>query len=137
MRDNAPRTGRLTPSQVELLREKFFAMVTTLMPDGSPQTTPIWVDTDGEHVLMNTARGRIKTRNLERDPRISVAVLDPEKPYDRWVTVRGRAELTEEGAVEQIHALSRKYLGTDYPWLQPGEQRVTIMVHVERAGGPL
>jgi PPOX class probable F420-dependent enzyme len=106
------------------------------MPDGSPQTTPIWVDTDGEHVIMNTIRGRVKARNLERDPRISVAVLDPEKPYDRWVSVRGRAELIDEGAIEQIHALSRQYLGTDYPWLQPGEQRVIVKVHVERAIGP-
>jgi PPOX class probable F420-dependent enzyme len=127
--------SRLTQGQVQLLREKHFALLTTLMPDGSPQTTPVWVDTDGEHVLANTARGRLKTKNIERDPRVSIAVVDPEKPYERWLTIRGRAELIEEGAVESIHALAHKYIGSDYPWLQPDEQRVVVKIQVDRASG--
>jgi PPOX class probable F420-dependent enzyme len=120
---------------VALLREKQIALVTTLMPDGSPQTTPVWIDTDGEHILFNTARGRIKTGNLERDPRVSVAVVDSARPQERWLSARGKAELVEEGAVDHIHTLARKYLGSDYPWLQPGEQRVIVRITAEKAGG--
>lgn len=110
--------------------------MTTLNPDGSPHTTPLWVDTDGDVVTLNTERKRVKPRNLERDPRISVAVVDLEKPYDRWVSVTGRAELTDEDGLDVINQLSRKYLGTDYPWLQPGDTRVTIRVHPEKVIGP-
>jgi PPOX class probable F420-dependent enzyme len=125
----------LTPGMIALLHEPQIALVTTLMPDGSPQTTPVWIDTDGKHIVFNTARGRIKTSNLEREPRVSVAVVDCAKPQERWLTARGRAELVEEGAVDHIHSLARKYLGTDYPWLQPGEQRVMVRIQVDKAGG--
>jgi PPOX class probable F420-dependent enzyme len=135
MNDKPAPSALLSPAQAELFREKHFALVTTLMPDGSPQTTPVWVDTDGEHIFFNTARGRIKTDNLERDPRVSVAVVDPDKPYERWVAVRGRTELVEEGAVDQIHRLAQKYIGRDYPWLQSDETRVTVKVHPEKIAG--
>lgn len=126
--------GRLSPEQIQLLDEKHYAFVTTLMRDGTPHSTLVWVDTDGEHVLFNTARGRLKERNLLRDPRVSVALFDQEDPY-RGLVVRGRAELVDGGAVDHIHRLAQKYLGSDYPWLQPGEQRVTVRVRPDHVSG--
>ena len=105
--------AKLSEKQIELLRRPNLAIVGTIRPDGTPQLTPTWVDTDGEHVLVNTAEGRWKTRNLRRDPRISVTVVDRDDPYD-WVSVTGTAELTHEGAEEHIHRLSHKYRGKDY-----------------------
>ena len=105
------------------------------MPDGSPQVTPVWVDTDGEAVVFNTAKGRIKHRNLVRDPRVAVSVADPNQLY-RIVVVRGRAELIEEGAVEHISELARKYRGADFD-LPAGQERVIVRVtaeHVHRRG---
>lgn len=119
----------LSDQQKAFLGEPHLAVVTTLMPDGSPQSTVVWVDRDDEHLQFNTARGRVKTRNLERDPRISVVVFDPANPFERTLSVRGRAELTDEGADEHIDRLARKYLGQDrYPWRRPGERRVTVRV---------
>lgn len=115
-----------------ILDGRFFAFVTTLYPDGSPHTTIVWVDHDGENVTFNSAAGRLKVRHLRRDPRLSVAVHDPADPYSRTVIVHGRAEISEEGALEHIHRLAHKYLGTDYPWLQPGERRVKITVRADR-----
>lgn len=126
--------GSLSPEQLQLLGEKHYAFVTTLMSDGSPHSTLVWVDTDGEHVLFNTSRGRLKERNLLKDPRISVALFDPQDPY-RGLVVRGRAELIDEGAVDHIHRLANKYMGSDYPWLQPGEQRITVKVVADRISG--
>ncbi|MEX0674585.1 MAG: PPOX class F420-dependent oxidoreductase, partial [Gaiellaceae bacterium] len=94
--------AKLSEKQIELLRRPNLAIVGTIRPDGTPQLTPTWVDTDGEHVLVNTAEGRWKTRNLRRDPRISVTVVDRDDPYN-WVSVTGTAELTHEGAEEHIH----------------------------------
>ena len=93
-----------------------FAHLATIMPDGSPQVTPVWVDYDGEHVLVNTARGRRKVRNVERDSRVAVSILDPEDPY-RYVTIRGTVtEVTEEGAIEHIDELARRYMDVEeYP----------------------
>jgi PPOX class probable F420-dependent enzyme len=123
----------LTPEQADLLREKHYGFVTTLLPDGSPQTTLVWVDTDGEHALFNTARGRIKTRNLEREPRLSLAVVDPSDPWRKVLVVRGRGELVDEGADEHIDRLAQKYLGQErYPFRQPGERRVTVRVHADK-----
>jgi PPOX class probable F420-dependent enzyme len=126
----------LTDDQKAILDKKAFAFVTTLMPDGSPQTTPVWVDHDGQHVTFNTARGRLKARNLERDPRLSVALVDPDNPYGGVLTVRGRGELVDAGADEHIDRLAKKYLGQDrYPWRQPGDRRVTVRVHAHKVGG--
>ncbi|GEM_PF-4633301 len=107
--------------ELALLRGRNWGIVTTLRADGSPHSTPVWVDTDGEHVLFNTAIGRAKERHLRRDPRVSLAVLPAENPQAGYVSVSGTAELDEAQAEEHIHALARKYLGQErYPWLQPG-----------------
>ena len=101
----------------------------TLRKDGSAHATPVWIDTDGEHVLFNTAIGRAKERHLRRDPRISVTVLPAEDQQSGYVSVSGKAELIEEGGNEHIDKLAQKYLGQEtYPYLQPGERRVIVKV---------
>ena len=119
----------LTDEQARLLREPNFATVGTLNPDGSPQLTIVWIDWDGEHVLFNTAAGRAKPRNLQRDRRVSVLVVDREDGY-RWVAVRGVAELTAEGADEHIDKLARKYTGVGWQ-PKPGEQRLLVRVRLQ------
>ena len=116
----------------DLFDKKTFAHLATVGADGAPQVTPVWIDYDGQHIRFNTARGRVKTRNLERNPRVALAIQDPENPY-RYVQVRGRVtEVTERGADEHIDALARKYLGKDYPNRRPGEVRVTVKVTPEK-----
>jgi PPOX class probable F420-dependent enzyme len=119
----------LTDEQAQLLQEPNFATVGTLNPDGSPQLTIVWIDWDGEHVLFNTAAGRAKPRNLERDPRASVLVVDREDGY-RWVAIRGAAELAAEGADEHIDKLARKYTGEGWQ-PKPGERRLLVRVRPE------
>jgi PPOX class probable F420-dependent enzyme len=124
-------TATLTEKQRAFLEEPFYGAVTTLRGDGSPHTTVVWVDVDDEGVMFNTAEGRAKVRHLQHDPRLSLIVIDSNDPY-RWLAVSGWAELTTEGAEEQIHKLAKKYLGKDqYPWLRPGEQRITVRIHPE------
>ena len=117
----------------DLLQKKAFANLGTLMPDGQPQVTPVWFDYDGTYFIVNTAKGRVKDRNMRRDPRVSLAIMDPENPY-RYLEVRGRvAEITEDGAVAHIDKMAKKYLGVDkYPYAQPGEQRVLFKIAPER-----
>jgi PPOX class probable F420-dependent enzyme len=123
-----PRRGMLSDDQIALLREPVLAHLGTTMPDGSPQVTPVWVDTDGEAILLNTAKGRVKHRNIQRDPRVAVSLTDRQDDH-HTVVVRGRAELIDEGAEEHIDRLARKYLGQDrYPGRQPGMERVTIRI---------
>lgn len=111
------------------------AHIATAMPDGSPHVTPVWVDTDGEAVLMNTAKGRVKHRNLERDPRVAVSVNAPDDFY-RTLIFRGPAQLIDEGADALIDRLAKKYIGQErYPFRQPGEVRVTIRVEPDRILG--
>jgi PPOX class probable F420-dependent enzyme len=118
----------LTDDQVALLREKVLAHVATVMPDGSPQVTPVWVDTDGEAVLFNTSKSRLKYRNLSRDPRVALSLSARDNDY-RTVVMRGRAEFIDEGADAHIDRLAKKYLGVDsYPRRQSGEVRVTVRV---------
>ena len=125
---------KLTPELIELLREPHLAYVATVNRDGSPQVTPVWVDTDGEAIVFNTARGRLKWRNLERDPRVAVTVVDVSSPEARVLIARGRAELIEEGALEHMDTLSRKYDGK--PWTAvPGQTRVIVRVIPERITG--
>jgi len=122
--------AKLSEKQIELLQRPNLAIVATVRPDGTPQLTPTWVDTDGEHVLINTAEGRWKPRYLRRDPRISVTVVDREDPYN-WVSVTGTAELTHEGAEEHIHKLSHKYRGKEYD--SPKDpQRILVRITPER-----
>jgi PPOX class probable F420-dependent enzyme len=129
---NPPMTT-LTDKQAELFRGKNWGTVTTLRQDGSPHSTPVWIDTDGEHVLFNTSVGRAKERHLRRDPRVSVTVLPAENQQAGYVSVTGTAEIVEEGAFEHIDKLAQKYLGQEkYPYLQEGEQRVIVRVTPER-----
>jgi PPOX class probable F420-dependent enzyme len=116
----------------DLFEKKVFANLATVMPNGAPQVTPVWVDFDGENVLVNTAEGRQKDRNLQREPRVALALLDPENPY-RYLEVRGRVvERTHNGADEHINKMAKKYLGQDvYPFRQPGEVRVLYKIKPE------
>jgi len=116
----------------DLFQKRAFANLSTLMPDGRPQVTPVWVDFDGEHVIFNSAKGRQKDRNVRLDPRVAMALMDPENPY-RYLEIRGRVvEITEEGANASIDKLAKKYLGVDkYPYGQPGEVRVLYKIKPE------
>lgn len=122
----------LPDSARKVLEEPNFAHLATLMPDGSPQVTAVWVDFDGRHVLVNTAEGRQKPRNLRRDQRVAISVVDQQNPY-LWVTIRGRAvELSHDGADAHIDKLAKKYLGQDtYPFRQPGEQRLIVKIEAD------
>ena len=114
-----------------LLDEPNFAFIATLMPDGSPQNTPVWIDRDGDTVVFNTAKGRAKHRNLEQDPRIAISVYDSENPYS-YLQVRGQAEFVEEGADAHIDAMAKKYMGVDeYPFRSPTEERIIVRVAAE------
>jgi PPOX class probable F420-dependent enzyme len=117
---------------VDLFHKRAFASLGTVMPDGRPQVTPVWCDFDGQHVIFNSARGRQKDRNVRRDPRVALAVIDPDNPY-RHMEIRGTVvEITEEGAAQHIDKMAKKYLGVDkYPYGQPGEVRVIYKVRPE------
>ena len=122
----------LTRAEREFLENPFVGIVTTLQRDGTPQSTVVWVDVDDEGVSVNTAYGRVKPRNLARDPRLSLVVVDPGDPY-RWIKLTGNGQLVDEGADEQIDRLSKKYTGRDvYASRQPGEQRVTVRIAPDR-----
>jgi len=118
---------------LDLFEKKGFAHLATIMPDGQPQVTPVWCDYDGSHVIVNSARGRQKDRNMRRDPRVTLAISDPDNPY-RYLEVRGRvSEITEAGADEHIDRMAKKYLGQDkYPYRQPDEVRVVYKVRPEK-----
>lgn len=125
----------LTGGDIALLSEKQIAHIATVMPDGTPQLTAVWVDTDGTAVLFNTAKGRQKHRNLERNPKIAISVVDAANAF-RWVSVRGTAEIVTEGADAHIDKLAKKYLGVDsYPMRQPGEERVIVRLVPDRRTG--
>ena len=115
----------LTEPQLALFDQTYFGVVTTLRADGSPQTTIVWVERDGDSVSFNTAYGRAKPGNLERDARVSVLVTAPD--FYHWVAVDGHAELTTDGAEEQIDRLSRKYDGKPWPYVD-GQRRVRVRV---------
>ena len=113
----------------DLFDKKAFAHVATLMPDGTPQVTPVWVDYDGQYVIINSARGRQKDRNLRRSPNVALSIQDPDNPY-RYLEVRGPVvEITEDGADEHIDKMAKKYMGVDrYPGRSPGEVRVLYKI---------
>ena len=122
----------LTEQQKDFLQNPYVGVVTTLRADGSAHNTVVWVDVDADGVSFNTAHGRVKPNNLTRDPRISLIVVDPADPY-KWVSVSGKATLTDEGADGQIDTLAQKYLGqASYPWRQPDERRVTVRIVPEK-----
>ena len=117
----------------ELISAKNLGSIATIMPDGSPHVVPVWIDLDGNDVLVNTAEGRQKLKNIRRDPRVAMDVVNLENPYE-MVALRGRVvEVTHEGADAHIDKLAKKYLGRDtYPFRQPDEQRVIIRIEAER-----
>jgi PPOX class probable F420-dependent enzyme len=110
------------------------AHLATIFPDGSPQVTPVWFDYDGTHVIVNTAKGRVKYNNMQRDPRVTIAVSDPQNP-GRYIQLRGRVvEMSEADGDAVIDRLAKKYMGVEkYPYRQLGEVRVTIRIEVKRA----
>ena len=110
----------------------YVGVVTTLREDGSPHSTIVWVDVEGDKVSFNTARGRAKPKHLEHDPRASLLMVDPNDSY-KWVAVSGPVEVTEEGADAQIDKLAKKYLGKDeYPWATPEETRIKVLIKPEK-----
>ena len=121
--------SKLPEQFLDLFQKRAFASLATLMPDGSPQVTPVWCDFDGTYLLVNSARSRQKDRNMRRDARVAVAIMDPENPY-RYLGVRGKVvEITEQGAGEHIDKMAKKYLDEDrYPYAQPGEVRVLYKI---------
>jgi PPOX class probable F420-dependent enzyme len=130
--------GKLKERQKRFLDENpYVGIVTTLREDGSPHSTPVWVDVEDGKVSFNTATGRAKPRHLEHDPRASLTVVDPNDAY-KWVAVSGPVQVTEEGADEQIDKLAKKYIGEDkYPWRNPQETRVKVVIepeHVDARG---
>ncbi len=120
----------------DLFTKKAFAHVATVGKGNTPQSTPVWIDYDGTHIRINTARGRVKDKNLQANPKVALSILDPDNPY-RYVQVRGRvAEMTEKGADAHIDSLAKKYTGADrYGHRQPGEVRVMVKIVPERVQG--
>jgi PPOX class probable F420-dependent enzyme len=122
-------TQVIPETHLDLFKKKAFANLVTLMPGGQPQVTPVWVDYDGRYVVINTAEGRQKDKNLQRDRRVALSILDPDNPY-RYLEVRGHvAERTRNGADQHIDAMAKKYLDKDkYPFRQPNEVRVLYKI---------
>ena len=125
--------AQIPDEAVHLLEGQHFAHVATVMADGTPQVTPVWIDHEGDTVTFNTAAGRFKEKNLRRDPNVAISIIDAENPYQPLV-IRGKvSEITEDGADEQIDALAKRYMGVDeYPLRQPGEQRVMVKITPEK-----
>jgi len=119
-----------------LENKKTFAHVATLMPDGTLQSTPVWIDYKNGKVLVNSAKGRVKTRNLKPGSPVAISITDPDNPY-RYVQIRGKvARVTEEGAAAHIDKMAKKYLGKDkYPFTQPGEVRVLFEIEPTAVSG--
>jgi PPOX class probable F420-dependent enzyme len=117
----------------DLFTKVAFAHLATSMADGSPQVTPVWVDYDGTHVRVNSAKGRVKDKNMRRNKRVALSIQDPANPY-RYLEVRGEVvEIAEEGADAHIDALAKKYLGKErYPFRSPGEVRVIYKIRPDK-----
>ena len=129
---------KIDENSAKLIREKNFAFLATVDANGRPQVTPIWVDTDGDHVLLNTALGRVKQKNTNRDPRVAVAVLDMSNPY-RYAAIRGRVveQIPGQMAEDHIDKLAKKYLDKDkYPFRQAGEKRIILKILPEHVTPP-
>ena len=126
----------LPDSLLALLRQPSLCYLSTLMPDGSPQLTQTWVDTDGEHVLINSVAGFQKLRNIERDPRVALTVTDTENTA-RYFAVRGRVvSVTADGAADHIEKLAQRYLGGPYPWYGGRDQtRLLLTIEAHKISG--
>jgi len=120
-------------THADILDKPAFAHLSTLMSDGSPHTAPVWIDTDDGYVVINSAEGRLKDRNVRRDPRVAISITDPENPY-RSLAIRGRVvKITNEGADDHINRMAKKYMGVDeYPYRTPTEVRVMYYVEPEK-----
>ena len=118
---------------LDLFKKPAFASLATIMPDGSPQVTPVWIDYDGVHLMVNSAKGRVKDRNMRNNPKVALSILDPDNPY-RYLQVRGTVSgITEEGADAHIDKMAKKYLNLDrYPNRAPGEVRVIYRIRPEK-----
>jgi PPOX class probable F420-dependent enzyme len=129
-------TTPLTKPLLALLRAPSTCYLATIMPDGSPQLTQVWVDTDGEHVIVNTVQGHQKMRNIERDDRVALTVSDPSNPT-QYLQVRGRViNATTEGGVEHIDRLAQKYTGQPYRWYGGRDQvRVILTIQAQKISG--
>ncbi len=125
--------SQLSKDDAAILHKNAFAHFATLMADGTPQVSPVWVDEKDGFILINSAVGRVKDKNIVRNPNVAISVTDPDNPY-RMLSVRGKVvERTLEGADAHINAMAKKYLGQDvYPFRQPGEQRVIYKIAPER-----
>lgn len=125
--------GVIPENYKDLFEKKAFANLATVNADGTPQVTPVWVDYDGDYVLVNSARGRRKDKNMERNRAVALSIQDPDNPY-RYLEVRGSvAEITEENADKHIDKMAKKYIGQDkYPWSKPDEVRVIYKIKPER-----
>ena len=123
-------------SYLDLFQKKAFADLATIMPDGSPQVSLVWIDFDGAHIIVNSARGRQKDLNMRRDPRVALSIVDPDNPY-RCLQIRGRVvEITEDGGDESIDRLASKYMGVEtYPFHRPDEARVIYKIAPEKVSG--
>ncbi|HET8605532.1 MAG TPA: PPOX class F420-dependent oxidoreductase [Gaiellaceae bacterium] len=127
----ASTSTTLSDAQRSFLENPYVGIVTTIRPDGSPHSTVVWVDVDEQGVSFNTESGRAKPRYLEQNPQLALLVIDPGDAY-KWVSISGRAELTTEGAHEQIDRLAKKYIGKDeYPWHNPEQHRITVRIAPE------
>ena len=118
----------------DLLNKKAFAQLATIMPDGTPQVSPVWFEYDGKNILINSAKGRVKDKNMRRDPRVGLDIQDPDNPY-RHLSIRGRVvQITEDGADAHIDKLTKKYINQDrYPYRGQGEVRVIYRIQPEAA----
>jgi PPOX class probable F420-dependent enzyme len=122
------------PNIRKLFESKNFVFLSSLMKDGSPQVTPMWVDIENDYILVNTAIGRIKQKNISRDPRVALAIAEQNNPYD-MVTIRGEVieQITGVSAEEHIDKLAKKYIGRDkFPNRSPGEERIILKIKPER-----
>lgn len=121
---------KLPEELIALLHGTALCYLGTIMPDGSPQLTQTWIDTDDENILINTVRGHRKVKNIERDPRVTIAVSDPRKPAS-YFEIRGRVTgITTDGAVDHIEKLSQRYLGRAYPWFG-GRDQIRLLLTIE------
>jgi len=125
----------LPPAVKKILQDKAYGHVITWSPKGTPQVTMVWMDVEGDEVIFNTAEGRLKPRNLRRDPRVIISVQDRNDPQSSMV-FHGKATVTEAGADDHIDKLAKRFLGADkYPFRRPGEKRLIVRTKVDRIGG--
>jgi PPOX class probable F420-dependent enzyme len=127
-------TSAVLKDKADIFKAKSFAHVATIGPNGEPHNQPVWVDFDGEHVLFSQTKTRQKIRNIERDPRVAVSATDPENPY-RYIEVRGVVEeVVEDEGNAFINSMAKKYMDKDeYPWHQPGDERVVVKIRPEHS----